>query len=133
MLLVVVELRAARIPVVGALAHHHWFVVRSEAGVERWEIWQRPAAGGESWGHLHRNLLAPESGVGNGGSWIVARFEAEVAEALAARLNDAPTAYPWRNTYRYWPGPNSNTFAQWVVGDRCALPWPGFGSGYVAR
>ena len=125
-----VELRAARIPLIGAVAHHHWFVVRAGDRVERWEVWQRPDAGGESWGHLHRDLLAPEQGVGNGGSWRVALFQGETAIGLVARLADAPTAYPWRDIYRYWPDPNSNTFAQWVLGDRHLLSWRGFGRRY---
>ena len=125
-----VELRAARIPLIGALAHHHWFVVRAEGRVDRWEAWQRPDAGGESWGHLHRDLLAPEQGVGNGGSWRVTMFQGGAAIDLAARLADAPKSYPWRDIYSYWPGPNSNTFAQWVLGNRYFLSWRGFGRRY---
>ena len=128
----VVELRAARIPRIGAVAHHHWLVVRAPGRAERWEVWQRPAAGGESWGHLHRNLLPAEQGVGGGGSWLAAAFEGDAAAALADRLARAATEYPWRHAYRYWPGPNSNTFAQWVLGTRHRLPWRGIGRSYSA-
>lgn len=30
---------------------------------------------------------------------------------------ERPTAYPWVETYRLWPGPNSNTYIAWVLED----------------
>ena len=126
----VVDLLAARVPKVGMIAHHHWFVIRTLHSVERWEVWQHANVRGESWGHLHRNLLAPAQGVGNGGSWRVAEFRKDEATFLASRIADAPRDYPWCDLYRYWPGPNSNTFAQWVLGDLYTLPWRGIGRRY---
>jgi hypothetical protein len=117
-----VELRAARVPFVGAIAHHHWLVIERAGQVDRWEVWQRQNAGGESWGHLHRNLLAPDSGVGSGPSWLIHAWAGEQAQDLAQRLERSIDDYPWCHRYRYWPGPNSNTFAQWVLGDLLTLP-----------
>lgn len=91
-----VELRAARIPLIGALAHHHWLVVVSGAGTrDRWEVWQRRNAGGESWGHLHRNLMPHDAGVGNGPSWVVRTWEGDDATQLMERLVSSPQHYPW--------------------------------------
>ena len=128
-----VELRAARIPWIGTVAHHHWLVVSEPSCTTRWEVWQRSSAGGESWGHLHRNLLPPRQGVGNGASWLVASFDGEAADRLAHRLLAATIDYPWRHLYRFWPGPNSNTFVQWVLGDQLELPWRGIGRRYATR
>jgi Protein of unknown function (DUF3750) len=36
-------------------------------------------------------------------------------DALIARIEAAALAYPWRNSYRLWPGPNSNTFVAHVA------------------
>jgi hypothetical protein len=94
-------------------------------------VWQRPNAGGESWGYLHRNLVSPESGVGNGPSWLVHAWHAEVASDLARRLERCAEDYPWCTRYRYWPGPNSNTFVQWVLGERLVLPIRAFGKRYA--
>ena len=38
----------------------------------------------------------------------------EQAAAIAEVLREAD-AYPFCQKYRYWPGPNSNTFAAWVL------------------
>jgi hypothetical protein len=123
------QLRAARIPIIGHIAHHYWLVVMSEAP-ERWEIWQRQHAGGDAWGHLHRNLMAFDEGVGNGPSWVVHRWHDTAAVALAARLARAPEIYPWRHRYLPWPGPNSNTFVRWVIEDPAVMGWQALGKRY---
>ena len=128
-----VELRAARIPVIGRFAHHHWLVVIEGGQATRWEVWQHRHAGGESWGYLHRNLLPWAAGVGNGPSWPVHVWQDAAARDLADRLARAPQDYPWRDRYWAWPGPNSNTFAQWVLGERFALPWQGIGRRWRRR
>ena len=117
----IVELRAARIPVVGFFAHHHWLVVKHGGNIDRWEVWQRRDAGGQSWGYLHRNLLSSEAGVGNGPSWLVDCWEGEAATAIAERVEASVSGYPWRKRYHYWPGPNSNTYVQWVLAGRLVL------------
>jgi hypothetical protein len=124
------QLRAARLPLIGGIAHHHWFVEIAAGDPVRWEVWQRRDAGGESWGHLHRNLMEYDRGVGNGQSWIVRVWRDEQAAALAARLALAPEGYPWRHRYLPWPGPNSNTFVGWVIDDPAALGWQALGKHY---
>lgn len=124
------QLRAARIPLIGRIAHHHWFVALRDGDVERWEVWQRRDRGGESWGHLHRNLMEHDRGVGNGPSWIVRAWQDAEAAALAARLTLAPAIYPWRHRYLPWPGPNSNTFVGWVLEDLSVLGWKALGKRY---
>lgn len=124
-----VQLRAARIPYIGAIAHHCWLVV-DDGEFERWEVWQRRDAGGDSWGHLHRNLLAFDAGVGNGPSWVVERWRGEPAWRLMRRIRSAPEAYPWRHRYLPWPGPNSNSFVSWAVEDPRLLTWQARGKHY---
>jgi hypothetical protein len=62
--MVSVDLWAARIPGFGRFAEHHWFVIWRPSIADRWEVWQDADHGGDSWGHLHRNLLSPSQGVG---------------------------------------------------------------------
>jgi hypothetical protein len=138
-----VELRAARIPFIGAIAHHHWLVVeRSDRSGcrwqrDRWEVWQYPDFGGHlAAGHLHKNLLPADAGVGGGPSWVIAQWRGEQALSLTERIERSPTCYPWCSRYRYWPGPNSNTYVQWILGDDHRLGRCGVGRGYgrgVAR
>jgi Protein of unknown function (DUF3750) len=128
---VVVELRLAPLPLIGALAVHCWFVVTNDAGRrERWEVWQTPDAGGTSVGHVHRDLKGPDEGVGGGPARTVAIWEGDAAVRVKKVL-EAIEAYPHCRVYRYWPGPNSNTFAAWVLrqaGIEYAFPWKAFGA-----
>jgi hypothetical protein len=107
---------------------HYWFVVFDDAGgCHRWEVWQTKNAGGTSIGHVHCDLKHPDSGVGGGPARIAASWTGDDARRMAAVLE---RPYPHAQRYRYWPGPNSNTFASWVLreaGIAYALHWKGFG------
>jgi hypothetical protein len=129
----IVTLRAARIPYIGFVARHHWLEVTRGDRCDRWEVWQRVDAGGDSWGYLHRNLLPPGQGVGNGPSWLVDTWEGEGAEALAARIEASIEDYPWCHRYWFWPGPNSNTYVQWVLDGNLALGRKAPGKWYASR
>ncbi|MEL6109623.1 MAG: DUF3750 domain-containing protein [Planctomycetota bacterium] len=115
MIVPTVELWAAPIPILGRFADHHWLVVREQTGSHRWEVWQRKDVGGVAWGYLHRDLMPPKANVGFGPSRHVRSWVGDDAVAIGQRLEKAPATYPWTEKYRYYPGPNSNTFAQWVL------------------
>jgi hypothetical protein len=123
----IVQLRYAPLPsFFGFIADHYWFVMFDENGAcHRWEVWQTPDAGGRSVGHVHCDLKAPDADVGGGPARIAAEWRGAKAEAIRAVL-ERPDDYPHCHFYRYWPGPNSNTFAAWVL--RCAgIDWnPGW-------
>lgn len=128
-----VHLRAARIPWVGFLAWHYWYVIDSDGPQERWEVWQRAGLVPSSWGHLHQNLMPVEAGVGHGPSWLEATWEGPGAQALITVLRQSPQIYPHCYHYRYLPGPNSNTFARWVLHQaqiKHMLNWRALGQGY---
>ena len=110
-----VQLRAAKIPFIGFVAVHYWYVVIRENQQERWEIWQKPSLSRDSWGHLHKNLMAIDSGVGNGDSWVETSWTGQPAHQLAEIIENSPITYPYNYCYRYFPGPNSNTYVQWIL------------------
>jgi hypothetical protein len=133
----IVELRAAKIPGwSGFFADHHWvLVIRGLNGkhyesCDRWEVWQHANQNDSCWGHLHKNLLAPCQGVGNGPSRAIKRWTDDDALEIIAKIESAQNTYPFNEKYCYWPGPNSNTFAQWVIGDRMKLGIRAFGKRY---
>jgi len=109
-----VELRYAPLPFIGFLAWHYWFVVSDQTSCHRWEVWQTKNAGGSCIGHVHCDLKRPEDGVGGGPSRVAAVWDGEHARRIARVLQNA-ASYPWCERYRLWPGPNSNTFAAWVL------------------
>ena len=127
-----VELRYATLPFpLGLLAVHYWFVVIAPDGERhRWEVWQTKDAGGASIGHVHCDLKAPDEGVGGGPARTAAQWSGEAAARIRAVLQNCK-AYPYCHRYLPWPGPNSNTFAAWVLrkaGIAHELPWQAFGS-----
>jgi hypothetical protein len=50
-------------------------------------------------------------------------------------VDRAARAYPWKTTYKLFPGPNSNTFTAWIAKQvpelELDLPFSAIGSGYV--
>ena len=58
----------------------------------------------------------------------------EGVNELIAAVDRAARAYPWPDTYRAFPGPNSNTFTAWVGRQvpqlGLSLPLSAIGSGY---
>jgi hypothetical protein len=110
-----VELRYASLPApIGFFAVHYWFVVFEDAKAERWEVWQTKNAGGRSIGHVHCDLKGPDEGVGGGPACTAMAWQGAAASRLQAILRGS-RSYPYCELYRYWPGPNSNTFAAWVL------------------
>lgn len=112
-----VQLRYATLPsVLRVMAVHYWFAVydAEKMAWTRWEVWQNPHQVPTSWGHVHQNLMRVDSGVGGGPCQVAKEWRGQDAQAIIAVLNK-PEAYPHQKTYRAWPGPNSNTYAAWVL------------------
>jgi hypothetical protein len=137
MLNTLVEIRAARIPGwSGFFADHHWLlVVRGFDGeqyesCDRWEVWQHADQNDTCWGHLHKNLLKPCQGVGNGPSRSSGLWDGDDALAIIETIESSAENYPFTKKYAYWPGPNSNTFAQWVIRDKMKLGRRAVGKSY---
>lgn len=59
----------------------------------------------------------------------------EGVDELIDAVNKAALAYPWKTTYKAFPGPNSNTFTAWIAKQvpelELNLPFSAIGSGYV--
>lgn len=56
-------------------------------------------------------------------------------DKLIEAVDRAAHAYPWKTTYKAFPGPNSNTFTAWIARQvpelELDLPFSAIGSGYV--
>ena len=110
-----VELRSAKIPYLGLIADHFWFVIFNHSAIDRWEVWQKPNSCRSSWGYIHQNLLPYDSGVGSGVSKLEYVFEGINAHRLVKVIYECQKNYQNRDTYYYWPGPNSNTYVQHIL------------------
>ena len=127
-------------------AVHTWVVTNNKGKTNRWEVWQRKNAGAVSWEHVHNNLFALFTGMNVFYILTKKRFQSTViykmkgdkgsqAQKLISFIENKVSVYPFKKTYRYVPGPNSNTFTQWIINQMDAkevkLPWNAFGKGYV--
>jgi len=99
----------------GALAVHTWIAVKPEGAPSytTYEVIGWYAFRGGDAIHVHNGV--PDR------RWFGARPEvlAELRGAKAARaiteIEEAVRTYPYKNFYRTWPGPNSNTFVAHIA------------------
>jgi hypothetical protein len=66
---------------------------------------------------------------------LLKEFRGDGVDKLIAAVDRAAKSYPWPDTYKAFPGPNSNTFTAWIsrrvpeLG--LELPFSAIGSGYL--
>lgn len=132
----VVQIRAARTSGIrGALAVHCWLVLKpqGQAPFERWDVVGRRARTG--WIGLQRNARLPGAGWGGRRGWVVLDRRGPEAAAALVEVMAQIAAYPQRQRYRSWPGPNCNTFvahlARSVPALAIALPPLAIGKDYL--
>jgi hypothetical protein len=129
-------------------ARHPWFVVNRKGKVSRWEVFFIPAKTATSWGHLARDFYEPFQGISIVFSsqkylWKSIRLVGRVeggedsnAHRMTEFIESSPRSYPYCPRYSFF-GPNSNTYAQWVLNSfpEAGLKLPGnsFGKGWQGR
>jgi hypothetical protein len=66
---------------------------------------------------------------------LLKEFRGEGVDKLIEAVDRAAKNYPWPDTYKAFPGPNSNTFTAWISRKvpelGLELPFSAIGSGYV--
>src|SRR4030095_10803327 len=100
---------------------HPWVALRDRAGWERWEVMCCPD--GSSLDTVQRSERSPLSDAGGGGGKRAGHgvFRDEEARRMIACVRREAPRYPYRHSYAAWPGPNSNTFVDWLL-ERCSIP-----------
>ena len=96
----------------GAVAVHSW-IVWKRAGDVRWT--RHDVVG---WGApVRRNAYPPDGRWYSNEPWIVGTVAGPRAAAAIPKLALAVEDYPWsaHGDYRIWPGPNSNTFVEYLL------------------
>jgi hypothetical protein len=116
----------------GAVGVHAWVAYKREGepAYTRYDVtfWGGPP-------HVRRNISGPDTEwFGNKPDLLVDR-RGEGVDALIDQIEAAVKSYPYNDTYRTWPGPNSNTFVAHigrnVPGLRLDLPANAIGKDYV--
>ncbi len=66
---------------------------------------------------------------------ILYELRGEAAQQAAGKIHEAAMNYPYPNRYLAYPGPNSNTFTQWIIQSvpelNFRLPARAVGKGYI--
>ena len=66
---------------------------------------------------------------------ILKEHRGKGVDELIEAVDRAARFYPWKNTYKVFPGPNSNTFTAWIAEQvpelNLDLPFTAIGKGYV--
>jgi hypothetical protein len=66
---------------------------------------------------------------------LLQEHRGEGVDALIDAVEQAALEYPWKNTYKAFPGPNSNSFTAWIAKNvpemDLDLPFSAIGSGYI--
>jgi len=65
---------------------------------------------------------------------LIKEYRGEGVDRLIAAVDRAAKSYPWPDSYKAFPGPNSNTFIAWIAQQvpelDLDLPFSAIGSGY---
>lgn len=117
----------------GILGAHTWIAVK-ERGAESYRLLQVTRWSG---GVSFSNTSVPDRAWFGNEPVLVAGLRGEEADVAISAIEEAARQYPWRNGYRIWPGPNSNTFVAWVVrevsGLDAELPPTAIGKDYLGE
>lgn len=104
----------------GTLASHPWFVVK-RAGSHVATRWEVSFIAAEPFGFVRRDALPLESSFDGGAVCLISEQVGDAAAAIAEFIESQSPGYPCRDTYVLLPGPNSNSYAQWVLD---STGWP---------
>ena len=119
----VVLVGSAALPApIDEIARHPWVALRDDGGAwERWEVMCCPNSS-EMSTVRRRPGADPLSDYGGGGGDVEVHAihrGTRAREIIACVRREGPR-YPHRDRYRAWPGPNSNTFVDWLI-RRCDI------------
>lgn len=126
-------------------AAHPWFVIKENGQVARYEVRFIKNKFNPTSPYIHVNFLEPYTGLGifppmfSGPHWK-AKLIGDVSDKEARKvinvIKNSHIVYPLRTQSRPF-GPNSNTYAQWIL-DQCPefqakLPWNAAGKRYKLK
>lgn len=91
----------------GLVAVHPWIILKAkgETRYRRYEV--------ISWGSVNvvrLNYTLPDGFWYGATPQLLVEHRGEAAQTMIPQIDAAIKSYPWPQTYRAWPGPNSNTF-----------------------
>ncbi len=114
-----------------SLFRHSYVVVNDHGDLTRWDVLHRKYPRHDRKGYVYKNVFLPWCGLGKfylpfAVTGHFAHFEAKMVGFLEgeshsetgyriASIASLVEQYPYSDFYSALPGPNSNTFAQWIL------------------
>ncbi|NLX06316.1 MAG: DUF3750 domain-containing protein [Phycisphaerae bacterium] len=110
----IVRLYGAPLPFVQCFGYHSWVVMKPKGSAvfDRWEVgisWKDP------YGHLWKNGYEAYDYDANPGQFVLSEVTGEAAEAIINFVETQSPNYPLQERFTLLPGPNCNTYTNWVV------------------
>jgi hypothetical protein len=96
----------------GYVATHPWIIVK-RAGANKFTRYEVVGWGGGQ--SLKQDYALPDGYWFGAAPSIMAEYRGAGIDQLIDRIEAAIASYPFKNEYRSWPGPNSNTFLAHVA------------------
>src|SRR5229473_2964985 len=121
----------------GLLAVHTWIALKPSgaAGYTRYEVMGWGVSRGAP--AVRVNRTGPDNDWFGSRPHLLADLRGPEVDAVIEKVQAAVAAYPYRDSYRTWPGPNSNTFTAYVARAvpelRLDLPSTAIGKDYIAE
>lgn len=128
---------------------HTWLVTNNFGVIHRWDVWSYKKRVTAENGHMTMDFYPPTVGLslmpGSNDSLNISRFQSRligsvegdigsIAQTMVEFVEKRHLEYPFKYKYHYFPGPNSNTFVQWVLNhfpeSGLKLPWSAMGKGW---
>lgn len=95
----------------GLFAVHTWIATKP-AAASRYDVHEVTGWGRRA---LHSGPGLPDRNWFGATPRVLLDLRGPAAGRAIAQINAALADYPFADTYRAWPGPNSNTFVAWIV------------------
>ncbi len=127
-------------------ARHPRIVLIDDKGtIDRFEIKREKTKEQIGYSHFYHNRLPPREGLwwikDKGGPrthsklvWHLEGDKDSQVKEMFDIIKKNIDVYPYKDTYRLYPGPNSNTFIQWILDKvpewEISLPWNCIGKKY---
>lgn len=136
---------ACRVSIPFSFLFHPWFVINNKGKISRWEI--RHHKNNAEWGHLFLNNQPPFQGLESflfqkkylRKIRLVGYIEGDEnssVQKIIKFIEKSKESYPYNHKY-FLPGPNSNTYAQWIFSKfpefNIKLPWSFIGKNYKIK
>ena len=127
-------------------AMHPWFVLNKKGEISRWEVEFASSyrKHGNHWGYLHENLCPIFQGTEVitytddvfHPATLLGKVEGGEVLKIIEFISKSPETYKNKDRYHIW-GPNSNTYAQWVINNfpecKFVLPKNAYGKNYKLK